>query len=117
MKYLLLALLLCASAVHAAPKDGPLIAKGKAAAAYNLKDPDSAKFRNVVAIRGVVCGEINAKNSMGGYVGFRRFISLDGEAVFDNDSFKFEETWGGACIKNPKPDPSPTSWGDKRLAE
>ena len=42
-----------------------------------LKDPDSAKFRNVRIVTylngAVVCGEINAKNSYGGYVGFRRF--------------------------------------------
>src|SRR5690606_1839783 len=37
----------------------------------NLKDPDSAKFRNQKG----VCGEVNAKNSFGGYAGFVRFIA------------------------------------------
>lgn len=36
-----------------------------------LKDPDSAEFRNQ---RGF-CGEVNSKNSFGGYVGFKRFIA------------------------------------------
>lgn len=50
-----------------------------------LKDPDSAKFRNVVLKRdgistksggklNALCGEYNAKNSYGGYPGFSKFI-------------------------------------------
>lgn len=36
-----------------------------------LKDPDSAKFSNVRVKEGTafVCGQVNAKNSFGGYVG------------------------------------------------
>ena len=38
-----------------------------------LKDPESAQFRNL-RINGVdLCGEVNAKNSFGGYTGFKRF--------------------------------------------
>jgi len=44
----------------------------------SLKDPSSAQFRNVrlVAWRSwqVVCGEVNAKNSYGGYAGFTKFV-------------------------------------------
>ncbi|MDA3509317.1 hypothetical protein [Acinetobacter junii] len=36
----------------------------------NLFDPEAAKFRNIQGN----CGEINAKNKMGGYTGYRRFI-------------------------------------------
>ncbi|MCH7331458.1 hypothetical protein [Acinetobacter modestus] len=36
----------------------------------NLFDPEAAKFRNIQGN----CGEINAKNRMGGYTGYRRFI-------------------------------------------
>lgn len=43
-----------------------------------LKDPESAKFQNVrvVSYAGgrFACGEINAKNSLGGYVGYKPFI-------------------------------------------
>ena len=54
-----------------------------------LKDGDSAKFRNLRqfpqfirlknglrfnASHRIVCGELNSKNSYGGYVGFSRFI-------------------------------------------
>ena len=37
---------------------------------YNLRDGESARFRNVIQN----CGEVNAKNAMGAYVGFSRFI-------------------------------------------
>src|SRR5690606_6630576 len=36
----------------------------------NLFDPEAAKFRNIKGN----CGEINAKNKVGGYTGYRRFI-------------------------------------------
>lgn len=46
-----------------------------------LKDPESAQFRNVYVKKiptennvHVMCGELNAKNSMGGYVGFKPFL-------------------------------------------
>lgn len=46
-----------------------------------LKDPESAHFKNIVVFKRShngktfynVCGEINAKNSYGGYVGYRPF--------------------------------------------
>ena len=41
-----------------------------------LRDPASAQTRNErITKAGVLCGEVNAKNSMGGYVGFRKYIS------------------------------------------
>jgi hypothetical protein len=47
----------------------------KTAVAYNFIDPSSATFRNLRTINNgeEVCGEVNAKNRMGGYVGYRRF--------------------------------------------
>lgn len=51
-----------------------------------LKDPGSANFKDVVANDGTIgtpaiCeGYVNAKNSMGGYVGFKKFKRYsDGE--------------------------------------
>jgi hypothetical protein len=41
----------------------------------SLKDSESARFRNErIAKSGALCGEVNSKNSFGGYVGFKRFI-------------------------------------------
>ena len=55
----------------------------KDAILYNLKDPSSAKFRNIRGIqvkwekniedRLWICGEVNARNSYGGYTGFTPF--------------------------------------------
>jgi hypothetical protein len=42
-----------------------------------LNDPDSALFRDVKQSRRdkeVWCGELNAKNRMGGYVGYTRYV-------------------------------------------
>lgn len=50
----------------------------------NLFDPEAAKFRNIKGN----CGEINAKNKMGGYTGFRRFIynpETDTVSIEDED--------------------------------
>lgn len=46
-----------------------------------LKDPESARFSDVMVTRsdkGVLtaCGQVNAKNSYGGYVGSTRFIGM-----------------------------------------
>jgi hypothetical protein len=48
----------------------------------SLKDPDSAQFRNLrVGWLGGLCGEVNAKNAMGGYVGFTAFSANDTTGV------------------------------------
>ena len=54
----------------------------------HLKDPDSAKFRDVRLFShlGAICGSVNARNSMGGYVGFTKFVLLKrGEIFFEPD--------------------------------
>lgn len=46
-----------------------------------LKDPDSARIRNVRLMQeggDLVCGEVNARNSFGGYTGFSHFVIMDG---------------------------------------
>ncbi|RKG37351.1 hypothetical protein [Acinetobacter sp. WCHAc060007] len=50
----------------------------------NLLDSDSAKFRNQKGN----CGEVNAKNRMGGYTGFARYIYLpdDKTVIIESDA-------------------------------
>ena len=67
----------------AQPGYGAMAAKAKVIAAHDLKDPDSAKFRDIGIYKSTtgkggvtVCGEINAKNAYGAYIGFRRFMVL-----------------------------------------
>ncbi len=63
----------------ASPAAADQVETAKAAVLGKLKDPESARFRNIRsvgdqgAVGEIVCGEVNARNAMGGYVGFRKF--------------------------------------------
>lgn len=52
-----------------------------------LKDPDSAGFRNVRTHHGggvpVVCGEVNSRNSFGGMSGYQRFVAAGSVIALD----------------------------------
>lgn len=67
-----------------------------------LYDAESAQFRNekVFKVNGttLVCGEINAKNRLGGYSGFQPFVVQDGEWVTmgDKDAETIDRTCEGA---------------------
>lgn len=49
-----------------------------------LKDPESAQFRNQFVGRQALCGEVNARNSMGGYTGYARFIATGQRFVIEH---------------------------------
>jgi len=105
---------LLSSTVFAGPEDaynrtvdGQKIAwmdKGMEAVRAKLKDPRSADFRNVFFHRGsqnvpVTCGEVNSKNSFGGYIGFQRFVSA-GQAdltYLEEQVADFPELWRLLC--------------------
>ncbi|WFC43183.1 hypothetical protein [Pseudoxanthomonas sp. SE1] len=70
----------------------------------SLKDPKSAEFRNLSVNPGlsgvrVVCGEVNSRNSFGGYTGFRPFVYWPGElAISQGDGDRFvNEAILGIC--------------------
>jgi hypothetical protein len=101
-----------------APSDAEVLAalKEKMVAATQaritgmLNDPESARFRKVfVSPKGkAVCGEVNAKNQMGGYVGFRRFISARDQVGIEGDDSSFvESNWEARCIKDVNYDDPP----------
>lgn len=49
----------------------------KSAVYEGLKDPDSANFKNIKIDKdGFFCGDVNSKNSFGGYTGFYKFIGM-----------------------------------------
>lgn len=52
-----------------------------------LKDPDSAKFEFLNAN----CGTVNSKNSFGGYVGTKRFVSVGGMVDLEGHSVSTKE--------------------------
>jgi hypothetical protein len=59
--------------------------KAEEAVRYQLIDGDSAKFREVRMVGEAVCGEVNAKNRMGAYIGFEPFAFTDGTALIASD--------------------------------
>nr|WP_255483385.1 hypothetical protein [Cedecea sp. P7760] len=53
-----------------------------------MKDPGSTQFKSVRTVKNLlgdsyVCGEVNSKNSYGGYVGFKPFAYKSGKFVID----------------------------------
>lgn len=61
-----------------------------------LKDPDSAQIRNQHGF----CGEVNSKNSFGGYTGFKRFIASSAIVAVESenmDSGEFQKAWNQVC--------------------
>jgi hypothetical protein len=66
----------------------------KEAIRATLKDPDSALFREVrfYSFTGATCGQFNAKNSMGGYVGYRKFVfTHTGKLSVQGDDYTIDE--------------------------
>lgn len=107
---------ICASA-FSAPGDSHLIARAKQSVTKDFKDPDSAKFRNIRVVRGSVCGEVNAKNSYGGYVGYKRFVSVAGVVAWvEGEDANFAESESMCSKTPPKPKAPPPyyeeSWKD-----
>lgn len=53
----------------------------------SLKDPDSAKFGTITidAKGALLCGEVNAKNSFGGYTGVNNFAYSNGAGYMSGD--------------------------------
>jgi hypothetical protein len=71
-----------------------------------LTDPDSARFRNVMAVRPksfssgfLFCGEVNAKNQLGGYVGFQPFLAVGETAYIVTDGSIAENLFNSFCLQ------------------
>ena len=83
---------------------------------HSLKDGDSAKYEGVRAYRfsagGAVgyafCGNVNAKNSFGGYGGFERFIATPGIVKLESQTTSFAKDWAEYCA--PGSEGSHISW-------
>lgn len=73
---LLIALVSTTNLVFA--KDSPFTLKAMESIKNQMKDPSSTQFKNLREIKNTLntmslCGEVNSKNSYGGYVGFKPF--------------------------------------------
>lgn len=114
----LIALAISVMVIGAAPKHrvaqpvdphAALFARVRAAVMDGLKDPDSAKFKPFTLVTDAdgnkkVCGQVNAKNAYGGYVGFTGFAyALElGDLVFapnpDDHDFNERNYRGSGCL-------------------
>lgn len=95
-----------AQAQDAAPlSDEQLITAAKGRVAHEMKDPGSVQFRDVtITTSGTslyVCGEYNAKNSYGAYVGFRKFFDTGESAMTEGEvaaaADLFRQLWQHIC--------------------
>lgn len=66
----------------------------------NLKDPQSAQFQNLYGY----CGEVNSKNSYGGYGGFKKYIVVNQTVLMEDsdgiDPSNFSIIWQAHCTPN-----------------
>jgi len=68
-----------------------------------LVDPESARYKDVYLFSmpgtgGVLfCGSVNARNGLGGYTGYRRFIAVPGAQAWTEDTEGFAATWTDVC--------------------
>lgn len=79
---------------------------------HRLFDPKSAEFRGIVRsklLSDVICGEINAKNRFGGYVGFMPFsaslkspdpalVSVSHDKDFNREAIKEQQRRMGCSV-------------------
>ena len=74
----------------------------------SAKDPSSVEFRNQIAYTdkkygAVACGQYNAKNSFGGYIGFQGFVATEKDSMVFVQQVKnsklFAERWNKLCVK------------------
>jgi hypothetical protein len=75
------------------------VAEAKRLVGEQLRDPRSAEFRKVEDYDGLVCGEVNARNSFGGMVGFQPFYVRGDEVKIGSPGESLEEVTARARIR------------------
>jgi hypothetical protein len=64
-------------------------------------EPASAQFRNqFIGKQGAPCGEVNAKDAFGAYIGYQRYISVARDLTLlaqDVAPAEFEASWAQLC--------------------
>ncbi|ENX06086.1 hypothetical protein [Acinetobacter courvalinii] len=73
-----------------------LIKNAKQSIRDSIKDPRSAQFQHIRVVKNLrgeraVCGEVNAKNAFGGYVGFTPFMYVDGASYLASGDEDYQE--------------------------
>ncbi|KQQ45877.1 hypothetical protein ASF61_19720 [Duganella sp. Leaf126] len=78
-----------------------VIAMGEKYVREKVREPNAAQFRNqFIGKGGAPCGEVNAKDAFGAYLGYQRYISVARELTMlaqDMPPAEFEESWREMC--------------------
>lgn len=86
--------------------DSPRVSAAKEAVRNGMRDPDSVEFRGIYETERAVCGEVNAKNAFGAYVGFRPFYAYGDSpksATVVNDIESTEaRSFRQWCLRSPR---------------
>ncbi len=96
------AIFVSVTACHGSDDDG-LKTQAMQRVSAVLKDPDSAKFQNLRVVTNskgqqCVCGEVNARNSFGGYTGYKEFAFAGGVAnILDGSSGELHQYALAGC--------------------
>lgn len=91
------------SAMTDAQRDSAWVAEMQLRVKRQLKDPESAQFRNTYVSRKmgvpVVCGEVNSRNGFGGRAGFQRFVAAGDLIALDEQmgAGEMDKFWQQAC--------------------
>tara|TARA_R110002051_G_C8596521_1_gene479718 strand:- start:323 stop:673 length:351 start_codon:yes stop_codon:yes gene_type:complete len=76
--------------------------EGQRAVKHHLKDADSAQFRDLFIREHeemvILCGWVNAKNSLGGYTGYHRFVTGGVNATWLEGHPDFFLYWDATCL-------------------
>jgi hypothetical protein len=108
-KFLIIAAILFAGCSNSEPTEETkafnYIGEHKMRIKAMLKDPGSAEFRKVFVSKSsgmpVVCGQVNAKNSFGGFSGYQRFISAGTTQALESAMGvgEMDKTWKLLCAE------------------
>jgi hypothetical protein len=78
-----------------------LTSQGEKYVKEKILAPEQAQFRNqFIGKGGAPCGEVNAKDAFGAYIGFQRYISVARDLTLlaqDVSPAEFEAQWQQVC--------------------
>lgn len=93
-----------------AEEDREMISQARVLMRRRMKDPESAQFSDVMVVRAsgkpIVCGDVNAKNSFGGYTGRKGFVMPKGGVPIGEEDLPQKDwvnLWNQSCTSKAKP--------------
>jgi hypothetical protein len=100
---LMLALAACGKSAEQKQREDMalLSSQGEKYVREKILEPSQAQFRNqFIGKGGAPCGEVNAKDAFGAYIGFQRYISVARELTLlaqDVSPAEFDAQWQQLC--------------------